>query len=223
MARLSCSIDTALVTTRLTLPPVNHACLQTLAMYTAFMLVLPACLAIPQECQATDNLWVCLICGSVLCGSRHEDHVGGHYTSTLHAYAIEIGTIICFSRSIVCRMAAHETRPICHFLAVEKEAKSRVEAKASSMNSAAVFFKCRTRKVAASLRRFVCTFHVWRCIPTLTHGGDLTSHTPHPPPRNNGRHLPPGCRDAASVGFRRGRVCSPSDPQQSGWEARGGI
>ncbi|CAM9426718.1 unnamed protein product, partial [Hapterophycus canaliculatus] len=45
-----------------------------------------------RECQATDNLWVCLICGSVLCGSRHEDHVGGHYTSTLHAYAIEIET-----------------------------------------------------------------------------------------------------------------------------------
>lgn len=44
-----------------------------------------------QECQATDNLWVCLICGSVLCGSRHEDHVRRHYTNTLHAYAIEIG------------------------------------------------------------------------------------------------------------------------------------
>ncbi|CAN0492306.1 unnamed protein product, partial [Ectocarpus sp. 12 AP-2014] len=45
-----------------------------------------------QECQATDNLWVCLICGSVLCGSRHEDHIRGHYDSTLHAYAIEIET-----------------------------------------------------------------------------------------------------------------------------------
>ncbi|CAN0561076.1 unnamed protein product, partial [Ectocarpus sp. 12 AP-2014] len=45
-----------------------------------------------QECQATDNLWVCLICGSVLCGSRHEDHIRGHYNSTLHAYAIEIET-----------------------------------------------------------------------------------------------------------------------------------
>ncbi|CAM9103522.1 unnamed protein product, partial [Pylaiella littoralis] len=45
-----------------------------------------------QECRATDNLWVCLICGSVLCGSRHEDHVRGHYTGTLHAYAIEIET-----------------------------------------------------------------------------------------------------------------------------------
>ncbi|CAN0189347.1 unnamed protein product, partial [Laminaria digitata] len=45
-----------------------------------------------QECQATDNLWVCLICGNVLCGSRHEDHVRGHYTTTLHAYAIEIET-----------------------------------------------------------------------------------------------------------------------------------
>eukprot|EP00752_Nemacystus_decipiens_P016340 g14613.t1 len=45
-----------------------------------------------QECQATDNLWVCLICGSVLCGSRHEDHIRGHYTNTLHAYAIEIET-----------------------------------------------------------------------------------------------------------------------------------
>lgn len=44
-----------------------------------------------QECQATDNLWVCLICGNVFCGSRHEDHIRGHYTSTLHAYAIEIG------------------------------------------------------------------------------------------------------------------------------------
>ncbi|CAM9244898.1 unnamed protein product, partial [Ectocarpus sp. 8 AP-2014] len=43
-------------------------------------------------CQATDNLWVCLICGSVLCGSRHEDHIRGHYNSTLHAYAIEIET-----------------------------------------------------------------------------------------------------------------------------------
>ena len=54
-----------------------------------------ACVAAnPQECQATDNLWVCLICGSVLCGARHEDHIRGHYNSTLHAYAIEIG-IIC--------------------------------------------------------------------------------------------------------------------------------
>lgn len=48
-----------------------------------------------QECQATDNLWVCLICGSVLCGSRDEDHVRGHYMNTLHAYAIEIGERCC--------------------------------------------------------------------------------------------------------------------------------
>lgn len=44
-----------------------------------------------QECQAADHLWVCLICGSVFCGSRHEDHARGHYDSTLHAYSIEIG------------------------------------------------------------------------------------------------------------------------------------
>lgn len=48
-------------------------------------------LACHQECQASDNLWVCLICGSVLCGSRHGDHVRSHYTGTLHAYALEIG------------------------------------------------------------------------------------------------------------------------------------
>lgn len=46
-----------------------------------------------QECQAINDLWVCLICGSVFCGSRYEDHVRGHYTDTLHAYAIEIGAI----------------------------------------------------------------------------------------------------------------------------------
>ncbi|CAM9485074.1 unnamed protein product, partial [Choristocarpus tenellus] len=45
-----------------------------------------------QECSSPSNLWVCLICGSVLCGPRHEDHARQHYTSVLHAYALEIET-----------------------------------------------------------------------------------------------------------------------------------
>ncbi|CAM9421490.1 unnamed protein product, partial [Discosporangium mesarthrocarpum] len=45
-----------------------------------------------QECSASGNLWVCLICGIVLCGPRHEDHARRHYSSVLHAYALEIET-----------------------------------------------------------------------------------------------------------------------------------
>lgn len=92
----SCS-DRCRVARAIGLATLDHTCMQPLTIAVTFVFVLAARPANPQECQATDNLWVCLICGSVLCGSRHEDHVGGHYTSTLHAYAIEIGVILCIS------------------------------------------------------------------------------------------------------------------------------
>ncbi|CAM9820979.1 unnamed protein product [Chrysoparadoxa australica] len=43
-----------------------------------------------QICGYTDNLWVCLICGFVGCGSRRASHIQQHYQATLHTYALEI-------------------------------------------------------------------------------------------------------------------------------------
>ena len=38
------------------------------------------------------DVWVCLVCGAVGCGSQHADHIRQHYIETLHAYAVSTAT-----------------------------------------------------------------------------------------------------------------------------------
>jgi BRCA1-associated protein len=53
-----------------------------------------------QECGASSELWVCLICGFVGCGGRvtsgssssSNSHINAHHVLTLHAYALDIET-----------------------------------------------------------------------------------------------------------------------------------
>jgi uncharacterized UBP type Zn finger protein len=60
-------------------------------------------LVFKQECGATSELWVCLICGFVGCGGRvtsgsssssssSNSHINAHHVLTLHAYALDIET-----------------------------------------------------------------------------------------------------------------------------------
>ncbi|KAL9551045.1 hypothetical protein MBANPS3_004447 [Mucor bainieri] len=43
-------------------------------------------------CQATEHLWVCLICGNVGCGRYENAHAYEHYRQTDHLYSLEIET-----------------------------------------------------------------------------------------------------------------------------------
>ncbi|EDO19363.1 hypothetical protein Kpol_1002p8 [Vanderwaltozyma polyspora DSM 70294] len=43
-------------------------------------------------CDATDNLWMCLICGNVGCGRYNSKHAIQHYEDTSHCFAMDIRT-----------------------------------------------------------------------------------------------------------------------------------
>lgn len=38
------------------------------------------------------DIWVCLVCGAVACGSENADHIRCHYRETLHTYAVNTAT-----------------------------------------------------------------------------------------------------------------------------------
>ncbi|CAG8553435.1 17545_t:CDS:2 [Funneliformis caledonium] len=43
-------------------------------------------------CGATENLWICLVCGNIGCGRYQEAHAYCHYNETSHLYALELET-----------------------------------------------------------------------------------------------------------------------------------
>ena len=43
-------------------------------------------------CATTNNIWVCLICGSLGCGRYDSAHAYAHYEATSHCYAMDIST-----------------------------------------------------------------------------------------------------------------------------------
>ncbi|CAG8492231.1 1379_t:CDS:2, partial [Paraglomus occultum] len=43
-------------------------------------------------CGATENLWICLLCGNIGCGRYQEKHAYSHYEQTSHLYALELET-----------------------------------------------------------------------------------------------------------------------------------
>lgn len=44
------------------------------------------------ECECTEALWICLICGHVGCGRYQGGHAASHYRATNHTYAMQLGT-----------------------------------------------------------------------------------------------------------------------------------
>lgn len=44
------------------------------------------------ECEGTEALWICLICGHVGCGRYQGGHAATHNRNTNHTYALQIGT-----------------------------------------------------------------------------------------------------------------------------------
>lgn len=44
------------------------------------------------ECEGTEALWICLICGHVGCGRYQSGHANTHYRNTNHTYALQLGT-----------------------------------------------------------------------------------------------------------------------------------
>ncbi|XP_046805821.1 BRCA1-associated protein [Lucilia cuprina] len=44
------------------------------------------------ECEGTDSLWICLICGHVGCGRYQGAHAAAHYRATNHTFAMQLGT-----------------------------------------------------------------------------------------------------------------------------------
>lgn len=44
------------------------------------------------ECEGTEALWICLICGNIGCGRYQSGHAATHYRMTNHTYALQLGT-----------------------------------------------------------------------------------------------------------------------------------
>uniref|UniRef100_A0AAG5CTJ5 BRCA1-associated protein n=1 Tax=Anopheles atroparvus TaxID=41427 RepID=A0AAG5CTJ5_ANOAO len=44
------------------------------------------------ECEGTEALWICLICGHIGCGRYQGGHAASHYRMTAHTYALQLGT-----------------------------------------------------------------------------------------------------------------------------------
>ncbi|XP_052901509.1 BRCA1-associated protein isoform X1 [Anopheles moucheti] len=44
------------------------------------------------ECEGTEALWICLICGHIGCGRYQGGHAATHYRTTNHTYALQLGT-----------------------------------------------------------------------------------------------------------------------------------
>lgn len=44
------------------------------------------------ECEGSEALWICLICGHVGCGRYQGGHAASHYKATNHTYALQLGT-----------------------------------------------------------------------------------------------------------------------------------
>lgn len=51
------------------------------------------------SCDLSNNLWLCLHCGTLSCGRKNYDESGGnghgieHYNSTKHSLVVKLGTI----------------------------------------------------------------------------------------------------------------------------------
>ena len=43
------------------------------------------------ECQGSEDLWICLICGYVGCGRYVGGHSHAHFLETEHSYTMELG------------------------------------------------------------------------------------------------------------------------------------
>ena len=46
-----------------------------------------------EQAEASCDLWVCLLCGFIGCGSSHCNHIRQHYERHLHAYAMNTGKL----------------------------------------------------------------------------------------------------------------------------------
>jgi len=44
------------------------------------------------ECESSENLWICLLCGNIGCSRYKNEHAEMHYQATGHTYALEIDT-----------------------------------------------------------------------------------------------------------------------------------
>lgn len=44
------------------------------------------------ECEGTEALWICLVCGHVGCGRYQGGHAATHFRATNHTYALQLGT-----------------------------------------------------------------------------------------------------------------------------------
>ncbi|KAL5274448.1 BRAP family protein [Megaselia abdita] len=44
------------------------------------------------ECEGTEALWICLICGHVGCGRYQGGHAAAHFRATNHSFALQLGT-----------------------------------------------------------------------------------------------------------------------------------
>lgn len=44
------------------------------------------------ECEDTEGLWICLICGHVGCGRYKGGHAATHFRATNHTYALQLGS-----------------------------------------------------------------------------------------------------------------------------------
>ena len=45
-----------------------------------------------KDCEATENLWICLVCGNVGCGRYENKHALKHWEETNHCFSMEINT-----------------------------------------------------------------------------------------------------------------------------------